>query len=205
MSFNLAHVAELHLAESFDEQHIHKWRKSFVSGIVKFMDALHVPNCGSWVEAYPTSISFTMQPPSLHYHIPMSVIAHTWSDFPAWPCIPEEGSYEPFHYLPIHVQFHGHFVDFAPKLSWSSTPNAIAHINGCDLPSIQYEDFALYTVPASSITHTTYIHIVTHAHPYYDSNIFHGLIPPLHLWNEFLEYHFQGAWIDTAVAVHHGQ
>ncbi|KAI6148418.1 hypothetical protein BKA82DRAFT_4354209 [Pisolithus tinctorius] len=199
--FPLARQAELRLAELYDDQKIHKWRKGYLYKAMGFIDAIYVPECRSWVEAYPTSRAFTTQPPSSSQHVPMSVVAHTWSDFPNWPCIPDDGDYDPFFYPPIHVQFHGHFVDFAPKLPWNSTPHAVANFNGCDLPSLQYEDFALYTVPALLLTHNTYVHIVNHAHPYYNSNVFHGLVPPLCLWNEYLEHRFRGAWTSRDVDI----
>ncbi|KAI6154261.1 hypothetical protein BKA82DRAFT_34916 [Pisolithus tinctorius] len=128
--------------------------------------------------------------------VPLSVIKTSWEVMPPFP-----GIDSPFFCPGLHVAAHGYFTDFYPKLSYLSSPHAIANFNGCDLPSITYEDPVLFTVLAFTIMHDTFVYIYYNAHILYCLE-FCRLILPLWVWHKHLECHFRGVWLDGSTDIH---
>ncbi|KAI6150388.1 hypothetical protein BKA82DRAFT_4013203 [Pisolithus tinctorius] len=187
MSLVTAKRTEIAIAEAHDGMYEgNKWQKEFVKKVVDFMEGLYVRECANWCYAVPSSVSFFMKLQPLLVHVPLSLIKTTWWDFPMFP-----GLDIPYQTPGIHVTYHGYLTNFAPKIQFSSLPNAITNFNGCDLPSLTYEDPSLWIVPASTITHDMFIYIYTHCHPLYISgNPFQELILPLQVWHKYLESHY---------------
>ncbi|KAI6138203.1 hypothetical protein BKA82DRAFT_32011 [Pisolithus tinctorius] len=200
MSLVIAKRTEIEVAAQHDSMYQGRgWRKEFVRRVVEYMESLYVRECPGSYYAVPSSPAFFTMPQPLLAHVPPSLIDVTWDAFPTFP-----GLGTPFEYPPIHVSYHGYLTDFAPKLSPMSTPHAIANFNGCDLPSISYEDPALWTVPASTVTHNTFVYLYSNCHPLYvGGNPFRELIPPLRVWHEYLEGHFRGLWREGITDVEH--
>ncbi|KAI6147443.1 hypothetical protein BKA82DRAFT_35524 [Pisolithus tinctorius] len=167
-----------------------KWREEFVKRVIEYMENLYVRDCANWCYAVPSLQSFFIKLQPLLTHVPLSLIKITWDGFPTYP-----GLEMPFKLPGLHVTYHGYLTDFTPKISFMSSPNAIANFNGCDLPSLTYEDPSLWTVPTFTITHDMFVYITYNCHILYCSgNPFRDLIPPLQVWHKYLESHYQGLW-----------
>ncbi|KAI6140308.1 hypothetical protein BKA82DRAFT_31092 [Pisolithus tinctorius] len=129
-------------------------------------------------------MSFFKKPNPATYLVLLSTVKTSWERMPSFP-----GIDSPFFCPGLHNTAHGYLVDFAPKLHHNSSPHTITNFNSCNLPSITYEDPALFTIPASTITHDTFVYVYYNAHILYGSE-FCRLIPPLQVWHKHLECHF---------------
>ncbi|KAI6144608.1 hypothetical protein BKA82DRAFT_4340599 [Pisolithus tinctorius] len=152
MSLVVAKRVETQIAEHRDGMYEDgNWRKYFVKETIEYIEGLYVRDCATWREAVPSTMSYFKKPPTTAF-VPISTLETSWEVMPSFP-----GIDSPYFCPGLHVAAHGYFVDFAPKYSYQSSPHAIANFNGCDLPSVTYEDPALFTVPATTITHDTFV------------------------------------------------
>ncbi|KAI6140164.1 hypothetical protein BKA82DRAFT_31269 [Pisolithus tinctorius] len=185
MSLVIAKCTELKIAEDHDTMYEGaKWRKYTVKEIIEFMEGLYIRDCSSWVHTVPSSMLFFKKPNPVTYLVPLSTIKMTWEQVPSFP-----GIDSPYFCLGLHLAYHRYLSDFFPKLTHTSSPHAIANFNGCNLPSFTYEDLSLFTLPAFTITHDTFVYVYYNVHPLYGPE-FCRLVPPLRVWNESLERHF---------------
>ncbi|KIK12775.1 hypothetical protein PISMIDRAFT_18490 [Pisolithus microcarpus 441] len=166
-----------------------------VRDIIRYMDGLYAEPRLHWRVIGLGGFPFSKVPSAFHF-IPTIAIEAAWNSIDVDLDNSFDLLHEPLSWSTLNLAFHGFFVNFYPKIHSASTKHAITNWKGVDIPSLNYEDPSLETIPAFTITNDIYLYFKSHTHPFFDHRAFHGFILSLRVWNLYLEGHFRRIWDD---------